>query len=77
MIAHVLFNTEIEAIPEVLESVKKIKKVKEAYSVFGVYAIVTKVEIESTHKLKEIVTLKVRGTDKVRSSPTMIVMEEL
>lgn len=76
MIVYVLINTELGFIPEVLKAVKKIKEVKEAYSVFGVYDIVMKVEVESTHKLEEIVTRKVRRIDKVRSTITMIVMEE-
>jgi Lrp/AsnC family transcriptional regulator for asnA, asnC and gidA len=76
VITYILINTEIGAIPEVLEAVKKIKEVKEAYSVFGVYDIVLKIEVESTHKLEEMVTRKVRRIDRVRSTTTMIVMEE-
>jgi len=76
VIAYVLINTEIGAIPEVLEAVKKIKEVKEAYALFGVYDIMAKVGAESTHKLKETVTLKIRRIDKVRSTVTMIIMEE-
>jgi DNA-binding Lrp family transcriptional regulator len=76
MIAYVLINTEIGAIPEVLGAVKKIKEVKEAYAVYGVHDIVTKIEAETLAKLKETVTLKVRHIDKVRSTLTMIVMEE-
>ena len=75
MIAYVLINTEIGAIEEVLEAVKKIKEVKEAYALFGVYDIMTKVEAESTQKLKEAVTLEIRHIDKVRSTLTMIIME--
>ncbi len=76
MLAYVLINAETGSISEVLEAVKKIKEVKEVHSVFGVYDIVTKVEAESLNKLKEIVTLKLRGLNQVRSTLTMIVMEE-
>jgi DNA-binding Lrp family transcriptional regulator len=76
VIAYVLINTELGAVPEVLEAMKKIKEVTEAYSVFGVYDLMTKVEAESTHNLKEIITLKIRRIEKVRSTLTMIVMEE-
>ena len=75
MIAYVLINTEIGAISEILEDIKKIKEIKEAYALFGVYDIMTKVEAESTQKLKETVTLKIRQIDKVRSTLTMIIME--
>ena len=76
MKAYVLIHTELGAIPEVLEAVKKIKEVKEAYSVYGVYDIVAKVEAESMVKLKEAVTWKIRRLNQVRSTLTMIVMED-
>lgn len=75
MIAYVLINTELGSVPEVLDTVKKINEIKEAHAVFGVYDIVTKVEVVSTHNLKEIVTMKVRSINQVRSTLTMIVME--
>jgi DNA-binding Lrp family transcriptional regulator len=76
MIAYVLINTELGAIPEVIQTVRKIEEVKEAYSVFGVYDIITKVEAVSLHQLKKIVTQKIRCINQVRSTLTMIVMDE-
>jgi len=76
MMAYIFINTEMGSISEVLEAVKKIKNVTEAHSVYGVYDIVTKAEAESLNKLKETVTLKIRQLNKVRSTLTMIVMEE-
>ena len=76
MMAYIFINTEIGSIFEVLEAVKKLDNVTEAHSVYGVYDIVTKVEAESMAKLKETVTWKIRRLNKVRSTLTMIVMEE-
>lgn len=76
MMAYVLINTEIGCIPEVLKAVKKIKNVMEAHSVYGVYDIVAKVEAEDMGKLKDVVTWNVRRLNNVRSTLTMIVMEE-
>jgi DNA-binding Lrp family transcriptional regulator len=76
MTAYVLINTEIGGIPEVLEALKKIKNVKSAHAVYGVYDIVTKVEAESLNKIKETLTLEVRRSNKVRSTLTMIAMED-
>lgn len=76
MMAYIFINTEIGSVSEVLEAVNKIKNVTEAHSVYGVYDIVTKVEAESIAKLKETVTWKIRRLNKVRSTLTMIVMEE-
>jgi DNA-binding Lrp family transcriptional regulator len=76
MMAYVLINTEIGCIPEVLKAVRKIKNIQEAHSVYGVYDIVVKVEAESMAKLKDIVTWNVRRLNNVRSTLTMIVMED-
>ena len=76
MKAYVLINTEIGCIPEVLKAVRKIKNVVEAHSVYGVYDIVVKIEAENMGKLKDIVTWNVRRLNNVRSTLTMIVMEE-
>ena len=76
MMAYVLINTEIGCIPEVLTAIQKIKNVTEAHSVYGVYDIVAKVEAETMRKLKDIVTWKIRRLNNVRSTLTMIVMED-
>jgi DNA-binding Lrp family transcriptional regulator len=74
--AFVLINTEIGSESEVLDQLKKIDSVEESYMVYGVYDVVAKVSAETMEKLKEIVTWKVRRLDKVRSTLTIIVIEE-
>ncbi|MCD6242639.1 Lrp/AsnC ligand binding domain-containing protein [Candidatus Bathyarchaeota archaeon] len=74
--AFVLINTEIGAESEVLKLLKGIEGVEEAHAVYGVYDIVAKVKAETMDKLKEIVTWNIRRLDKVRSTLTMIVIEE-
>ncbi|MEM2103418.1 MAG: Lrp/AsnC ligand binding domain-containing protein [Candidatus Bathyarchaeia archaeon] len=74
--AFVLINTEIGSEAEVLRDLKKIEGVEEAYSVYGVYDIIAKVTAETMDKLKEIVTWRIRRLDKVRSTLTMIIIEE-
>ena len=75
-IAFVLINTETGSESEVLEALKKIDAVEEAYLVYGVYDVVAKVKDDTMDKLKEIVTRHIRRLDKVRSTLTMIVIEE-
>jgi DNA-binding Lrp family transcriptional regulator len=75
-LAFVLINTEIGSESEVLGSLQKIDAVEEAYMVYGVYDVVAKVRADTMDKLKEIVTWHVRRLDKVRSTLTMIVIEE-
>jgi len=76
MMAYVLINTEIGSESEVLDAIKKIKNVIEAHAVYGVYDIVAKIEAETMDKLKETVTRKVRRLNKVRSTLTMITIEQ-
>lgn len=74
--AFVLINTEIGAENEVLKSLRKVKGVVEANAVYGVYDVVAKISADTMDKLKETVTWHVRRLDKVRSTLTMIVIEE-
>ena len=74
--AFVLINAEIGGEDEVLESLRKIKGVEEAYMVYGVYDIVAKIKAESHDELTKVVTLRIRRLNKVRSTSTMIVVEE-
>ena len=74
--AFVLINTEIGSESEVLAALKKIEAVDEAYMVYGVYDVVAKVKANTMDRLKEIVTWNVRRLDKVRSTLTMMVIEE-
>ena len=74
--AFVLVNTEIGSENEVLTALKKVDGVQEAHAVYGVYDIVAKIGAETMDKLKEIVTWHIRRLDKVRSTLTMIVIEE-
>lgn len=75
--AFVLINSEIGSEGEVLNELRKVDGVEEAYSVYGVYDIIAKVRAESMEKLKDIVTWKIRRINKVRSTLTMIVIEEM
>ena len=74
--AFVLINVESGSEEEVLEEIKKIEGVEEAYFSYGVYDIITKVKADSMEKLKETVTRKIRTISKVRSTLTLIMMEE-
>lgn len=73
MMAYVLINTEMGSEIEVLATIKKIKKVIEAYAV---YDLIMKIEAETMDKLKETMTLNIRRLNKVRSTLTMITIEQ-
>ncbi len=74
--AFVLINVESGSEEDVLDQIKKIEGVDEAYYSYGVYDIITKVKAESMEKLRDTVTRKVRTISRVRSTLTLIMMEE-
>jgi DNA-binding Lrp family transcriptional regulator len=74
--AFVLINVESGSEEEVLEQIKKIEGVEEAYFSYGVYDIIAKIKAETMVKLRETVTQKMRTISKVRSTLTLIMMEE-
>jgi len=74
--AFVLINTEIGSEADVLKDLKKVEGVDQAFAVYGVYDIIARVKADTMDRLKEIVTWRVRRLDKVRSTLTMIVVEE-
>jgi DNA-binding Lrp family transcriptional regulator len=74
--AFVLINVETGSEEEIVGELRKISGVEEAYFSYGVYDIITKINAPSMEKLKEMVTKKVRALTKVRSTLTLIMMEE-
>ncbi|UCC57955.1 MAG: Lrp/AsnC ligand binding domain-containing protein [Candidatus Bathyarchaeum sp.] len=74
--AYVLINTEPKHMENVVATLEKLDAVVEIFPVYGVYDVVAKVRAETMEKLKEIVTWKVRSLEKVRSTITMLIMEE-
>jgi len=74
--AFVLINVESGSEEEVLDEIKKIEGVEEAYYSYGVYDIIAKVKADSMEKLRDTVTRKVRTIVRVRSTLTLIMMEE-
>lgn len=74
--AYVLINTEPKHMDDVVETLEKLDAVVEVFPVYGVYDVVAKIKAESMEKLKEIVTWNVRNLDEVRSTITMLILEE-
>lgn len=74
--AFVLINVESGSEDEVLKELKVIEGVEEAYFSYGVYDLITKIKADSMDELKELVTRRIRTLSKVRSTLTLIMMEE-
>jgi DNA-binding Lrp family transcriptional regulator len=74
--AFVLINADLGAEEELVADLKKITNVTEVYVVYGVYDLISKVEADTMEKVKETITWHIRRLEKVRSTLTMIVVEE-
>lgn len=71
--AFLLITTEVGKEGETLESLKSIPEIKEVHELYGIYDIIAIVETETVSALKNIISLKVRRLEKIRSTVTMIV----
>ena len=74
--AFVLINVEAGSEDEVLRDLRKIEGVEEAYFSYGVYDVIIKIQAGTMENLKDMVTRRVRALEKVRSTLTLIMMEE-
>lgn len=70
--AYILINTEIGLENEVLGSV--CVQIKEAHTVYGVYDIIARLETETMEELKNLIGMRIRRMEKIRSTLTMIVV---
>ena len=74
--AYVLFNVESGSEDAVLKQLRNINNVEEAYVSYGVYDLVVRIKADTMEELKESVTHKIRTIKQVRSTLTLIMMEE-
>lgn len=74
--AYVLINVESGSEDAVLKELRQIQGVVDAYFSYGVYDIISKIKAETMEQLKDMVTKHVRTLPKVRSTLTLIMMEE-
>ena len=74
--AFVLFNVESGSEDKILQELKKIEEIQEVYVSYGVYDLIARVKADTMEKLKDIITHKVRTIKNVRSTLTLIMMEE-
>ncbi len=75
-IAYVLINCDLGYEEQVIEELKHISDVKEIHGTFGAYDIVAKVESDQITTLKETITWKIRKIDRIRSTITLMAIED-
>ena len=74
--AFVLINVEAGGEDAELKQLKEVATVEEAYISYGVYDLIVKIRADTMDGLKDTVTHRIRGIDVVRSSLTLILIEE-
>ena len=73
--AFVFMNIDPGTEIAVLKILRQVPEVKEAYFVYGVYDVVAKVQADSMDRLKEVISLRIRKLDKIRSTLTTIISD--
>ena len=74
--AFVLMNAEIGNEQDLIKELRVIPNVTEVYVVYGVYDVIAKFEAPTMEKVKETITNNLRKLKNVRSTLTMIAVEE-
>jgi len=74
--AYVLFNVESGSEDSVLRQLRSLSNVEEAYVSYGVYDLVIRIKASTMEELKDLVTHRIRVIKQVRSTLTLILMEE-
>jgi DNA-binding Lrp family transcriptional regulator len=69
-------NAESGHEDEVLRELRKIDGVEEAYVAYGVYDLVARIRANTMENLKDLITFQVRKLKGVRSTLTLILVEE-
>ncbi|HEY5630522.1 MAG TPA: Lrp/AsnC ligand binding domain-containing protein [Nitrososphaeraceae archaeon] len=72
--AYVLINCEYGFQEEIIDQLKELPELVELYAVCGSYDII-EVTADTINKLKETISLRIRKTDKITSTLTLIAIE--
>ncbi len=74
--AYVLFNVESGSEDNVLKQLTNITNVQESYVSYGVYDLIIRLKADTMEELKNVVSHRIRTINQVRSTLTLIIMEE-
>ena len=74
--AYILVNVGSGSEDRILEELRGITEVQEAFFSYGIYDLVVKIKTDSMEKLKELVSHRLRTITNVKSTLTLIQVEE-
>lgn len=70
--AYVLINCELGSEEQVITDLKTIDCVKSIHGVFGAFDILADLECERLEELRQMIILKIRHIENIRSTKTLI-----
>ncbi|HET6517118.1 MAG TPA: Lrp/AsnC ligand binding domain-containing protein [Nitrosopumilaceae archaeon] len=76
MQAYVLLNCELGSEESIIEKLKNVNLVKEVCGTFGTYDILAKLESRSSEILNNTISTQIRHLDNVRSTTTLLTIDE-
>ena len=71
-----LINAELGQERNLLNRISSIQNVREVYVTYGVYDLIAIIEAETQDKFKETITYQIRALPSIRSTLTMVVVEQ-
>ncbi len=74
--AYVLINCDLGYEEQTIEELKHLSDVKDVHGTFGAYDMVAKVESDQITTLRETITSKIRKIDRIRSTLTLMAIED-
>ena len=73
--AFVLISCEVETLDAVTKKLQLIDEVKDAITVWGSFDVVAKVTASTREELRDVIRKKIRTTDNIRTTSTLMVAE--
>lgn len=74
--AYVLINCSLGHEKQIIEDISGMEGISEVHGTFGAYDIIAKVSGNDTVHMREIITEKIRKIQEVRSTLSLIVVNE-
>lgn len=74
--AYVLINCEYGSEEDIIKELKELPESIEVYQAYGSYDLIAKISADTIDKLKEAITWHIRRIDKIKSTLTLLVIED-
>ena len=75
-VAYILINCELGSEESIIRQLKSINGIIEVHGTFGAYDILAKIESDTVDVLREIITWKIRKVEQIRSTLTLMGIED-